>query len=75
MLDMLVVGGGYVGLSAAVAVKQAAPHLYVMVVEAPRRRLAEGYARLRDHRGGGEDARRLRHLGRNASRKPSRSTR
>src|SRR6478752_5947958 len=34
MLDMLVVGGGYVGLSAAVAVKQAAPHLDVAVVEA-----------------------------------------
>ena len=34
MLDMLVVGGGYVGLAAAVAVKQAAPHLDVMVVEA-----------------------------------------
>jgi 2-octaprenyl-6-methoxyphenol hydroxylase len=34
MLDMLVVGGGYVGLAAAVAVKQAAPHLRVMVVEA-----------------------------------------
>jgi len=34
MLDMLVVGGGYVGLSAAVAVKQAAPHLAVTVVEA-----------------------------------------
>ncbi|WFR95047.1 ubiquinone biosynthesis hydroxylase [Rhizobium tumorigenes] len=34
MLDMLVVGGGYVGLSAAVAVKQAAPHLDVMVIEA-----------------------------------------
>jgi 2-octaprenyl-6-methoxyphenol hydroxylase len=34
MLDMLVVGGGYVGLAAAVAVKQAAPHLEVMVVEA-----------------------------------------
>ncbi len=34
MLDMLVVGGGYVGLSAAVAVKQAAPHLDVTVVEA-----------------------------------------
>ena len=31
---MLVVGGGYVGLSAAVAVKQAAPHLNVAVVEA-----------------------------------------
>ncbi|MBB3658772.1 2-octaprenyl-6-methoxyphenol hydroxylase [Rhizobium sp. BK650] len=34
MLDMLVVGGGYVGLSVAVAVKQAAPHLDVAVVEA-----------------------------------------
>jgi 2-octaprenyl-6-methoxyphenol hydroxylase len=34
MLDMLVVGGGYVGLAAAVAVKQAAPHLQVEVIEA-----------------------------------------
>src|SRR3954471_14831998 len=34
MLDLLVVGGGYVGLSVAVAVKQAAPHLGVAVVEA-----------------------------------------
>ncbi|MBB4568051.1 ubiquinone biosynthesis hydroxylase [Rhizobium leucaenae] len=34
MLDMLVVGGGYVGLAAAVAVKQAAPHLDVVVIEA-----------------------------------------
>jgi 2-octaprenyl-6-methoxyphenol hydroxylase len=34
MRDMLVVGAGYVGLSAAVAVKQAAPHLQVTVVEA-----------------------------------------
>jgi 2-octaprenyl-6-methoxyphenol hydroxylase len=34
MRDMLVVGAGYVGLSAAVAVKQAAPHLDVAVVEA-----------------------------------------
>lgn len=34
MLDMLVVGGGYVGLAAAVAVKHAAPHLKVEVVEA-----------------------------------------
>ena len=34
MLDMLVVGGGYVGLAAAVAVKQAAPHLAVEVIEA-----------------------------------------
>ena len=31
---MLVVGGGYVGLAAAVAVKQAAPHLDVEVIEA-----------------------------------------
>ena len=34
MRDMLVVGGGYVGLSVAVAVKQAAPHLDVAVLEA-----------------------------------------
>lgn len=34
MLDMLVVGGGYVGLSVAVAVKQSAPHLKVEVIEA-----------------------------------------
>lgn len=34
MLDLIVVGGGYVGLSAALAVKQAAPHLSVEVVEA-----------------------------------------
>ncbi|OCJ03153.1 2-octaprenyl-6-methoxyphenyl hydroxylase [Rhizobium sp. AC44/96] len=34
MRDMLVVGAGYVGLSAAVAVKQAAPHRDVIVVEA-----------------------------------------
>lgn len=34
MLDMLVVGGGYVGLSAAVAVKQSAPHLKIEVIEA-----------------------------------------
>ena len=34
MLDLLVVGGGYVGLSVAVAVKQAAPHLAVEVIEA-----------------------------------------
>ncbi|OJT98099.1 MAG: 2-octaprenyl-6-methoxyphenyl hydroxylase [Rhizobium sp. 63-7] len=34
MIDMLVVGGGYVGLSLAVAVKQAAPHLAVEVLEA-----------------------------------------
>lgn len=34
MLDVLVVGGGYVGLSVAVAIKQAAPHLNVEVIEA-----------------------------------------
>ncbi|SME98053.1 2-octaprenyl-6-methoxyphenol hydroxylase [Xaviernesmea oryzae] len=34
MLDMLVAGGGYVGLAAAVAVKQAAPHLKIEVIEA-----------------------------------------
>ncbi|MCO5733507.1 ubiquinone biosynthesis hydroxylase [Rhizobium sp. SSA_523] len=34
MLDMLIVGGGYVGLSVAVAVKQAAPHLRIEVIEA-----------------------------------------
>lgn len=34
MMDMLVVGGGYVGLSVAAAVKQAAPHLQVEVLEA-----------------------------------------
>lgn len=34
MLDLIVVGGGYVGLSAALAVKQAAPHLSVEVIEA-----------------------------------------
>jgi 2-octaprenyl-6-methoxyphenol hydroxylase len=34
MLDMMVVGGGYVGLAAAVSVKQAAPHLNIEVVEA-----------------------------------------
>ncbi|MBP1851935.1 2-octaprenyl-6-methoxyphenol hydroxylase [Rhizobium halophytocola] len=33
-MDMLVVGGGYVGLAMAVAVKQAAPHMAVEVVEA-----------------------------------------
>lgn len=33
LVDMLVVGGGYVGLAAAVAVKQAAPHLKVEVIE------------------------------------------
>ena len=34
MLDVLVVGGGYVGLSVAVSIKQAAPHLSVEVIEA-----------------------------------------
>ena len=34
MLDMVVVGGGYVGLAVAVATKQAAPHLSIEVVEA-----------------------------------------
>ncbi|WP_348646473.1 ubiquinone biosynthesis hydroxylase [Ciceribacter sp. L1K22] len=34
MPDMIIVGGGYVGLAAAVAVKQAAPHLSVEVIEA-----------------------------------------
>lgn len=34
MMDMLVVGGGYVGLSVAAAVKQAAPHLKIEVLEA-----------------------------------------
>lgn len=34
MIDMLVVGGGYVGLSVAASVKQAAPHLSVEVLEA-----------------------------------------
>lgn len=34
MLDVLVAGGGYVGLSMAVSIKKAAPHLGVMVVDA-----------------------------------------
>lgn len=34
MLDVVIAGGGYVGLSVAVAVKQAAPHLQVEVIEA-----------------------------------------
>ena len=34
MLDVLVGGGGYVGLSVAVSIKKAAPHLSVMVVDA-----------------------------------------
>lgn len=34
MLDVVVAGGGYVGLAVAVAIKQAAPHLGVEVIEA-----------------------------------------
>jgi 2-octaprenyl-6-methoxyphenol hydroxylase len=34
MLDVVVAGGGYVGLGVAVAIKQAAPHLKVQVIEA-----------------------------------------
>ncbi len=34
MLDVVIAGGGYVGLSVAVAIKQAAPHLGVQVIEA-----------------------------------------
>ena len=34
MIDMLVVGGGYVGLSLGLAVKHSAPHLNVEIVEA-----------------------------------------
>ncbi|MCM2293343.1 ubiquinone biosynthesis hydroxylase [Allorhizobium sp. BGMRC 0089] len=34
MTDMIVVGGGYVGLAAALAVKTAAPHLEITVIEA-----------------------------------------
>jgi 2-octaprenyl-6-methoxyphenol hydroxylase len=34
MLDILVGGGGYVGLSVAVSIKKSAPHLSVMVVDA-----------------------------------------
>ena len=33
MLDILVAGGGYIGLSVAVSIKKAAPHLAVMVVD------------------------------------------
>lgn len=33
MADMIVVGGGYVGLSVALAVKRAAPHLDIQVIE------------------------------------------
>jgi len=33
MLDILVAGGGYVGLSVAVSIKKAAPHLTVMVAD------------------------------------------
>ncbi|MCJ8519919.1 2-octaprenyl-6-methoxyphenol hydroxylase [Pseudorhizobium tarimense] len=41
MLDILVVGGGYVGLSVAVAVKQSAPHLNIEVIEAAPERVWE----------------------------------
>ena len=34
MLDVVVAGGGYVGLAVAVAIRQAAPHLAVTVLEA-----------------------------------------
>lgn len=34
ILDCLVAGGGYVGLSVAVAIKHAAPHMHVLVVDA-----------------------------------------
>lgn len=37
MLDILVAGGGYVGLSVAVSIKSAAPHLKIMVVDAGAR--------------------------------------
>ncbi|WP_438751454.1 ubiquinone biosynthesis hydroxylase [Pararhizobium sp. O133] len=33
MIDVLIAGGGYVGLSLAVAVKKAAPHLAVMLID------------------------------------------
>ena len=33
MIDVFIAGGGYVGLSLAVAVKKAAPHLSVRVVD------------------------------------------
>lgn len=33
MLDILVAGGGYVGLSVAVSIKKAAPHLRIMVAD------------------------------------------
>ncbi|MCS4244890.1 2-octaprenyl-6-methoxyphenol hydroxylase [Rhizobium sp. BIGb0125] len=34
MLDVVIAGGGYVGLAVAVAIKQAAPHMQVEIVEA-----------------------------------------
>ncbi|WP_312947109.1 ubiquinone biosynthesis hydroxylase [Agrobacterium sp.] len=34
MLDVMIAGGGYVGLAVAVAIKQAAPHMQVEIVEA-----------------------------------------
>jgi 2-octaprenyl-6-methoxyphenol hydroxylase len=33
MLDILVAGGGYIGLSVAVSIKKAAPHLQIMVAD------------------------------------------
>ena len=33
MIDVLIAGGGYVGLSLAVALKSAAPHLAVTLVD------------------------------------------
>ncbi len=76
MQDMLVVGGGYVGLSAAVAVKQAAPHLDIAVVEA-----APEHVWQKDTRASAIVAAAtkmldsLRHAGRKSSLKPSRSPR
>lgn len=34
MLDVVIAGGGYVGLGVAVAIKQAAPHMDVQIIEA-----------------------------------------
>ena len=33
MIDLLIAGGGYVGLSLAVSVKKAAPHLSVTLID------------------------------------------
>ena len=41
MIDVLVAGGGYVGLSCAVAIKHAAPHLAVVVVDPAEDRAIE----------------------------------